>query len=51
MEQSRIDWASFGACAAIIAVVCITLLVAPEAAEARLQSVCDYIASEFGILY
>jgi BCCT family betaine/carnitine transporter len=51
MEQSRIDWASFGACAGIIIAVCITLLVAPEAAEAKLQSIYDYIASEFGILY
>jgi BCCT family betaine/carnitine transporter len=51
MEQSRIDWPSFGACAAIILVVCITLLLSPEAAGVMLQSVYNYIANEFGILY
>ena len=51
MEQSRIDWPSFGACAAIIVAVCVTLLSAPDEAGAILQSVYDYIASEFGILY
>jgi len=51
MEQSRIDWPSFGACVAIILFVCITLLASPEAAGAMLQSLYNYIAGEFGILY
>jgi BCCT family betaine/carnitine transporter len=51
MEQSRIDWPSFGACVAIIAVVGITLLVAPDAAAERLSTVYEFIAVEFGIFY
>ena len=51
MEQSRIDWPSFGACVAIIAVVGITLLVAPDAAADRLNSLYQFIAVEFGIFY
>ncbi len=51
MEQSRIDWPSFGACAAIIAVVGITLLVAPDAAADRLSALYEFIAVEFGIFY
>lgn len=31
--------------------VCVTLLVSPDAAGAKLQSIYDYIASELGILY
>jgi BCCT family betaine/carnitine transporter len=51
MEQSKIDWAGFGACAAIIIVVCVTLMTAPDKAGVLLQSTYDYIANEFGILY
>ena len=51
MEQSRIDWPSFGACVAIIATVGITLLVAPDAAAERLNSLYQLIAREFGIFY
>ncbi len=51
MEQSRIDWPSFGACAAIIAVVGITLLTAPDAAADRLNALYEFIAVEFGIFY
>jgi BCCT family betaine/carnitine transporter len=51
VEQSRIDWPSFGACVAIIAVVGITLLVAPDAAAERLNTVYEFIAVEFGIFY
>jgi len=51
MEQSRIDWPSFGACVAIIVVVCIPLATAPESAGAFLQQLYDFIALEFGIFY
>ena len=51
MEQSRIDWPSFGACVAIIAVVGITLLVAPDAAADKLNALYEFIAIEFGIFY
>jgi BCCT family betaine/carnitine transporter len=51
MEQSRIDWPSFGACVAIIAAVGITLLVAPDAAAEKLSTLYEFIAIEFGIFY
>ena len=51
MEQSRIDWPSFIACVAIIVVVGVTLLVAPDAAGYRLNALYEYIAVEFGIFY
>jgi BCCT family betaine/carnitine transporter len=51
MEQSRIDWPSFGACVAIIAVVGITLLAAPDAAADKLNALYEFIAIEFGIFY
>ena len=51
MEQSRIDWPSFVACVAIIAVVGITLLVAPDAAADKLNALYEFIAIEFGIFY
>lgn len=51
MERSRIDWPSFGACVAIILGVCIPLAASPEWAGNFLQSVYDYIAREFGIVY
>lgn len=51
MEQSRVDWPSFAACVAIIAVVGITLLVAPDAAADKLNALYEFIAIEFGIFY
>ena len=51
MEQSRIDWPSFIACVAIIVVVGLTLLVAPDAAAERLNAIYEFIAVEFGIFY
>ena len=51
MEQRRIDWPSFGACVAIILVVCIPLAASPNTAGALLQKLYDHIAREFGILY
>jgi len=51
MEQSKIDWPSFGACIAIIVVVCIPLAASPDTAGPLLQSLYDYITSEFGIFY
>jgi BCCT family betaine/carnitine transporter len=51
MEQSRIDWPSFVACAVIIVGVCIPLAVFSDSAGAALQSLYDFIAAEFGIAY
>jgi len=51
MEQSRIDWPSFGTCVAIIAAAGIFLSVSPETAGPMLQGLYDYIAIEFGVFY
>lgn len=51
MEQSRIDWPSFGTCAAIIGAACIFLIVSPDTAGPMLQSLYEFIAREFGIFY
>jgi BCCT family betaine/carnitine transporter len=51
VEQSRIDWPSFGTCVAIIAATGIFLAVSPETAGPVLQKLYDYIAIEFGVFY
>ena len=51
MEQSRIDWPSFGTCVGIILVVCIPLALTAETASAYLEQLYDYISNEFGIFY
>ena len=51
MEDSRIDWPSFGLCAAILLFVSIPLFAYPEASSAFLESLYAYIANEFGVLY
>ena len=51
MEQSRIDWPSFGVCVAIIVAVCITLAVSPNAAGDAMRTLYEYIATELGIFY
>jgi choline-glycine betaine transporter len=51
MEQSRIDWPSFGLCAAILLFTSIPLMVYPEASSAYLEKLYTTIASEFGVLY
>lgn len=51
MEQSKTDWLSFGACVAIILLVCIPLAASPESGGAFLQSMYDFISREFGVLY
>ena len=51
MEQSRIDWPAFITCVVIILAVCIPLAASPETGGALLQSLYDYIAGEFGIVY
>jgi BCCT family betaine/carnitine transporter len=51
MEQSRIDWPSFAACVGIIATVGVMLLVAPDAAAERLNSLYEFIAVELGVFY
>ncbi len=51
MEQSRIDWPSFGLCAAILVFTSIPLILFPDASSAALESLYDFIATQFGILY
>lgn len=51
MDQRKIDWPSFIACVAIILLVCIPLALSAGTAGRLLESVYDYIANEFGILY
>ena len=51
MEQSRVDWPSFIACVVIILGVCIPLALFSDWAGVALQSLYDFIASEFGIAY
>jgi betaine/carnitine transporter, BCCT family len=51
MEQSKIDRTSFFASIVIIVLVCLPLAASPETAGAVLQSIYDYIADEFGVIY
>lgn len=51
MEQKRIDWPSFLTSVGLILVVCVTLVAGAESARSVLESLYDYIAAEFGILY
>ncbi|MGB5257640.1 MAG: BCCT family transporter [Woeseiaceae bacterium] len=51
MEQRRIDWPSFGLCALILVVVSVPLLAYPQASGVALESLYQFIATQFGILY
>lgn len=51
MEQSKTDWANFGACATIIVLVCLPLAASPESSGVLLQKMYDFIAGRFGVLY
>ena len=51
MEQSRVDWPSFGLCAAIILVTAVPLVAFPDESGAFLERLYAYIANEFGVLY
>jgi len=51
MDQSRIDWPSFGTCAAILLFTSIPLFAYPEASGVFLEKLYAYISSEFGVLY
>jgi len=51
VEQSRVDWPSFGLCAAIILFTAIPLFAFPDASSAFLEKLYAYIANEFGVLY
>ena len=51
MEQSRVDWPSFGLCAAIILFTAVPLVAFPDASGAFLERLYAYIANEFGVLY
>ncbi len=51
MEQSRIDWPSFGTCVVLILLVAIPLALSADTAGALLDKLYDFIANEFGLLY
>ena len=51
MQQSRIDWPSFGLCAAILAGASVPLFLFPQAANEILEALYGYIAGELGFLY
>lgn len=51
MEQNRIDWPSFGLCALILVAASIPLLLYPQSSAAALESLYEFIATQFGILY
>ena len=46
MEQSRIDWPSFGLCAAILISASILLFAFPDASNRALEALYKFIASE-----
>jgi len=51
MEQSRIDWPSFGLCALILVSTSVPLFLFPDAANAALETLYRFIAAKFGIFY
>ena len=51
MEQRRVDWPSFGICAAILVFASIPLVAYPDASGIALEKLYGYISNEFGILY
>ena len=51
MEQQRIDWPSFGLCAAIILCVAVPLFVFPDESGVFLEASYTYISNQFGVLY
>ena len=51
MEQSRIDWPSFGLSALILIGASVPLFLFPEESGAALEALYRFIATQFGILY
>jgi len=51
MDQKKIDRPAFFTSVAILLLVCIPLAMSPDSAGQVLQSLYDYIAREFGVLY
>jgi BCCT family betaine/carnitine transporter len=51
MEQSRVDWPSFGLCALILLTASVSLFLFPESSAAALEALYEFIATQFGILY
>jgi BCCT family betaine/carnitine transporter len=49
--KHQVDWPSFGASVAIIALVCIPLILFPESGGELLNRVYAFISSHFGFLY
>jgi BCCT family betaine/carnitine transporter len=50
-DKGRVDWPSFSASIAIIALVCLPLAVFPEAGERILHTCYEFIAHRLGFLY
>jgi BCCT family betaine/carnitine transporter len=51
LEQNRIDWESFGACIAIVLVVCLPLAAFSDTGGKIVLQLYDFIADELGFLY
>lgn len=51
MQQSKIDWPSFGLSAVIVLLVSIPLLAYPDASSRLLEDLYALLASQFGIVY
>ena len=51
MDQKQIDWGSFGACIAIVLLVCLPLAAFPDSGGKLVLQFYDFIANELGFLY
>lgn len=51
MDQSRIDWPSFGLSAVVLVVASVLLYAFPDASETALESLYTFISNELGLLY
>jgi BCCT family betaine/carnitine transporter len=51
LEQKQVDWGSFGACIAIVLVVCLPLAAFPDVGGKIVLQWYDFIANELGFLY
>jgi BCCT family betaine/carnitine transporter len=51
LEQKQVDWGSFGACVAIVLVVCLPLAAFPDSGGKIVLQWYDFIATELGFLY
>jgi BCCT family betaine/carnitine transporter len=51
LEKQQVDWSSFGACVAIILVVCLPLAAFPDSGGKIILQWYDFIATEMGFMY